>query len=269
MAPSPVVLTPLLLAPLLFAGCTYEPDTWKSPLATGFSGTGDAVQGQEIFEGEHWEDDTPYALTCASCHHPSENDTLEVDDDAVLNRPGHTVYNVSLRGEWKNGQSWNLLASDQLGAFGGQICVDVYFPGESAMTAEQAAHLEAYLKTRADAEADPDDPRAQPLGVEYTEWTTRDAFLADIGSATGADLGDVEAGAALAARHCGSCHATGEGGALAFYTVATLSTDQILARIRRTTVNGVEHSNSRMPRLPATRLPDEALRDLLAWLTAT
>jgi mono/diheme cytochrome c family protein len=254
------------LTPLL-AACAYDSDTWKSPLAAGFAGAADAAEGERVFYEEHWEDDTPYALTCNSCHNASENDTLTVDE-GELNRPGHTVYNAALRGEWKNGQTWDMLQSDQIGAFGGQICVDVYFPGDSVMTAEQAAHLEAFLKTRADAEPADGDPRAQPLGVDYQQWPSQDDFLAAIGSATGADLGDVEAGAALAERYCGACHLTGEGDTLQFYTLDTLSTDQLLARIRRTTVNGVEHANSRMPRLPSTRLPDEALRDLLAWATA-
>ena len=257
----------MLLFPALLAACAYDPETWRSPLASGFSGTPDPAEGERIFNEEHWEDDTPYALACTSCHHAAEGDTLDVDDDDTLNRPGHTVYNVSLRGEWKNQHRWDALADDQIGAFGGQVCVDVYFPGDSEMTAEQAAHLEAWLKTRADAEPAEGDERAEPLGVGYTEWETQDEFITALGSDPGADLGDVDAGAALAGRYCGSCHATGEGGALQFYTLSSLTPATIAARVRKATVDGVGGGNIRMPRIPDNRLPDDELRNILAWLT--
>jgi mono/diheme cytochrome c family protein len=255
------------LLPLLLLACEYDPETWRSPLASGFSGTPSVEEGERIFYEEHWEDDTPYALTCNSCHNAEPGDRLTVDDDETLNRAGHTVYNAALRGEWKNKHRWDDLDDDQIGAFGGQVCVDVFFPGDSVMTAEEAAHLEAFLKTRADAEPAEGDARAQPLGVDYAKWPTQDDFVADLGSAVGADLGDVDAGAAHAARHCGACHASGEGGALEFFTLGTATPTSLAARIRRTTIDGVGGGNVRMPRLPHTRLPDEDLRDLLAWLS--
>lgn len=166
-APLPLpALAPLLA--LALPACTYDPETWQSPLARDFDGTPDAAEGERLYYEEHWEDESLYALSCASCHHNSAGDTLDTDDDDALNRPGHTLYNAAWRGEWKDGERWSKTRSDVLGAFGGQICVTVFFPGDSAMTPEQAAHLEAYIKTLQDDAPDPGDPRAQPLGTGYT-----------------------------------------------------------------------------------------------------
>ncbi len=90
------------LLPLLLLACAYDPETWRSPLASGFSGTPSAEEGERVFFEERWEDDTPYALTCNSCHNAEPGDSLTEDDDETLNRAGHTVYNAALRGEWKN-----------------------------------------------------------------------------------------------------------------------------------------------------------------------
>ena len=49
------------LLPLLLLACEYDPETWRSPLASGFSGTPSVEEGERIFYEEHWEDDTPYA----------------------------------------------------------------------------------------------------------------------------------------------------------------------------------------------------------------
>ena len=253
---------------VLLSGCAYDMESWQSPLASGFDGTPDAAEGERIFNEEHWEDESIYALSCINCHHNAAGDTLDTDE-GDLNRPGHTVYNAAWRGEWKNGERWSKAKSDLLGAFGGQICVDVYFPGDSEMTPEQAAHLEAYLKTLTDEVPSEDDPRAQPLGIGYSTWDTQSAFLAEIGDRTGPDLGDIDNGALLVDRHCGSCHDTAEDGSVEFYTAATLSTDQLISRIRRTTVDGEEHHNGFMPRLPENRLVDADLKDVLAFLTAT
>jgi mono/diheme cytochrome c family protein len=251
---------------ILFLACTYDMESWQSPLASTFEGTPDAVEGERIFNEEQWEDDSIYALTCAKCHNASEGDTLFVDDD-VLNRPGHTVYNAGLRGSWKNKERWNMAESDTLGAFGGQICVDVYFPGASKMTAEQAAHLEAWLKTRTDADPG-DDPRAKPLGTDYAIWHNQSDFLASIDGKFGEELGAVEEGEALTQTYCGSCHRTGEAGELVILSAAVLTPTQIAQRIRRVYIDGVKAPNSRMPRLPDDRLVDADLKLILAYLSS-
>ena len=251
---------------ILLSACTYDMESWQSPLAKTFDGVPDPVEGERLFNEESWEDDSIYALTCAKCHHAAEGDTLYQDDD-VLNRPGHTVYNAGLRGSWKNNEKWSLAESDTLGAFGGQICVDVYFPGDSQMTGEQAAHLEAYLKTRTDEDPG-DDPRAQPLGTDYATWHNQAEFLASIEGKLGEDLGSVEEGAALAEEYCGSCHRTGEAGELQFFSASVLTPAQLAQRIRRVYIDGVKAPNSRMPRLPDDRLVDEDLKLILAYLTS-
>ena len=68
----PQPLVALLLSALAAAGCAdkgvYDLDAWQSPLASGFSGTPDAAEGERLYVEEHWNDDTPYAFTCAGCH---------------------------------------------------------------------------------------------------------------------------------------------------------------------------------------------------------
>ncbi len=274
--PDPLRRTAHALLPLALLGCAdkavYDLDAWQSPLASGFSGTPDAAEGERLYHEEQWTDATPYALTCAACHGNDPADTLEVDAHPDWNGAGHTTWNVAWRETWKISQTWDLEESDVLGAYGGQICVTAYYPEGSAMTAEQAAHLEAWLKTRKDG--DPGgDPRAAPLDYSFTDWDTQDDFLASLsdgagGELRGAELGDVEAGEALAARHCGACHTEGAGGPPTLYSAAASTPSQLAARVRKAEVDGEPAPNDRMPRLSHDRLPDEDLRDLLAWLTA-
>lgn len=252
---------------LLFLACAYDMESWQSPLAKGFEGVADPEEGERIFNEEHWEDKSIYSLSCARCHSASEADSLTVDE-GDLQHPGHTVYNAAWRGSWKNGEKWSMAKSDTLGGFGGQICVTVYFGGDSAMTAEQAAHLEAWLKTRTDAEPSEGDPRAQPIGVEYSSWDTQSTFLSSIAGKVGEELGSVENGELLAGAYCGSCHRTGAAGELEFYTASLQSAEQLAARIRRASVNGDSAPNRYMPRIPEDRLLDEDLKDILAFLTS-
>ncbi|MCB9795864.1 MAG: c-type cytochrome [Alphaproteobacteria bacterium] len=264
-------MTPLLLILAACGPSEYDIDTWESPLASGFDGTPDAAMGEDIYTNEHWLDDSPYALTCFSCHSVSADDTLYVDADD-LNRPAHTVWNVAWRETWKANHSWDADRDDDvIGAYGGQICVRAYFPDGSEMTAEQAAHLEAWLRDQRDAAPEADDPRAAPLDFGFTTWGTKDSFLASIQEGgeylRGAALGDVEAGEALVQRYCGACHVPEGESSVVLYTAATATVPQLLARIRKADVDGVSAPNARMPRLPAERLSDEDLRDLVAFLT--
>ena len=164
---------------LVACGGAYDLEDWQSPLASQAEEAGDVTRGSDAFFDEHWEDTTAYALSCASCHHGESGDTLTVDSDD-LNRPGHTVYNAAHRATWKISQDWDEDESTILGAFGGQVCVAAYFPDGSEMTAQQAADLEAYIKTLRDDPADPDDERAQVLDYGFKTWTTQDDVLASL-----------------------------------------------------------------------------------------
>ena len=53
-----------------------------------------------------------------------------------------------------------------------------------------------------------------------------------------------------------------------FCTASTLSTAQLLARVRRTPLDGEDDPNGFMPRIPENRLVDAELKDALAFLTA-
>ncbi|MCB9762992.1 MAG: cytochrome c [Alphaproteobacteria bacterium] len=265
----------LLIA--LLAGCggptEYDIDTWKSPLASEYRGDGDATLGEEIYFNEHWEDTSPYALTCSSCHSADTGDTLTTDADD-LTRPGHTVYNAPYRETWKGDHTWDAEDDNVIGAYGGQVCVRAYFPEGSDMTGEQATHLEAYMRTRMDASPAADDPRAEPLDFGFTRWETEDDFVASVGDGAGGwlygeDLGDVANGEALTAEYCGACHIPEGESAPVFYGAANSELPVLMARIRRTEVAGFEQSNIRMPRVPADRLSDEDLADILAFLTST
>jgi len=254
---------------LILAACapetpdSYDPDTWNSPLALQAEEEGDASRGETIFDDEVWNGST-YGITCASCHSADSADTLTVDADD-WNRPGHTLWNVAWRGSWKSGQTWDEGRDDVIGAFGGQICVDVYY-ADSSMDAQAAADLEAFLRKQRDDSASDDDDRAQPLDFGFTSWDGA-AFLSEIEGLEGEDLGDAAVGEGLADRHCGSCHDAGDG--TVFYTLDSLSRDDLVQRIRKETLEGTEedkYPNTLMPRVPSDRLSDDELKDLLAFL---
>ncbi len=258
---------------LFLAACggddVYDIDTWNSPLASTYDGVGDPAEGERIYFEEHWTDDTAYGLTCNSCHGSDPDDTMTVDA-GDLNRAAHTTWNAAWRERWKGGQDWYVEESIYLGGYGGQICVTAYFPGDAAMTAEQAAHLEAWMRDNRDDDPG-DDPTAQAFDYSFTSWDTKDDFVASVkadggGWLYGADLGDVTAGQALLDRHCAACHDE-DGSGPVFYTAELQELDSLIARIRRTEVEGVSAPNTRMPLLSEDRLVDDELRDLLAALT--
>ena len=244
---------------------TYDPDTWNSPLALEADEEGDAGRGEAVFFEETWNG-SAYGITCASCHSVDSADTLTTDADDH-NRAAHTVWNVAYRGTWKSSQTWDEPDPDVMGGFGGQICVEVYYQ-DSSMDAQSAADLEAWLRQQRDEALDESDPRSQPLDWGFTAWDG-ETFLADLEGLEGADLGDAAAGEALAERHCGSCHDAGSG--TVFYTLADLSREDLVQRIRKDTLHGGtadedRYPNSLMPRLPWDRLADTDLMDLLAFL---
>lgn len=265
--PAPATLVLLALACNGDKGSEgYDIDTWNSPLASEYDGEGDAAEGERLYFEEHWTDDTTYAFTCDSCHGSDPGDSVTVDA-GDLNRPAHTTYNVAWREQWKSSQDWDEEESTILGAYGGQICVTAYFPDGSSMTAEQAAHLEAWMRDNRDADAGAET--AAPLDYGFNSWDTADDFEASVQDADGAwlygsDLGEVSAGQANLARYCGSCHG---GSSPVFYTAETSDLPTLVSRIRKTDFGGAEHDNSRMPRQGWDRLSDDDLVDLLAALT--
>lgn len=263
----------MLFALLIACGTSkdgYDLETWRSPLAAQYDGEGDAAEGERIYFEEHWEDASAYGFTCDSCHSIDPGDTLLVDA-GEFTRPGHTTWNAPYRELWKSNQAWDDTESTVIGAYGGQVCVAAYFPSGSAMTPEQAAHLEAYMRTRMDA--DPaGDPRAEPLDYGFTSWDTKAEFVASVadgdGWLYGTELGDPTAGEALAARQCGSCHLPDGASAPEFASTGTLELPTLIARIRRANLDdGTDAPNVRMPRISEDRLPDADLADLLAYLT--
>ncbi|MCB9796631.1 MAG: cytochrome c [Alphaproteobacteria bacterium] len=260
----------MLALTLLLACASYDVETWSSPLASGFDGVADPEIGLDLFTSEYWSEDAPYPFTCNSCHSAEPGDSLTVDD-RTYNGAGHTVWNVAWRGTWKATHDWDGDPDDNvIGAYGGQVCVRAYYPDDAEMNAEQAAHLEAYLRERRDAAPEADDPRAEPLDFSFTTWETQDAFLAELGEdpPRGADLGDVDNGQVLAGRHCGACHTPSDSYRPEFPTAANFTVAQLVSRIRKESVAGAVAVNVYMPRLPADRLSDAELRDILAYLTA-
>ncbi|MCB9778931.1 MAG: cytochrome c [Alphaproteobacteria bacterium] len=266
-----LALLVVLPAAVLVTACgdkdpgVYDLETWRSPLASGYDGEGDAVKGEELYYNEHWEDSSAYALTCDSCHSADADDSWTTDADD-RNRPAHTTWNAALREVWKGNHTWDKEDSDKIGAFGGQICVKAYFPSGSEMTPEQAAHLEAWMKTNID-DGDPSET-ADPLDYGFNTWDTQDSFVASLGEGLyGSDLGDVANGEALVDRYCSSCHVPDGETSPVFYSASALEPVQLVARIRRVDL-GEGTPNDRMPRIPWDRLSDDDLADVLAFLTA-
>jgi mono/diheme cytochrome c family protein len=267
----------LYLFPALGLGCAdavYDVETWQSPLASEFKGEPSAEEGAKLYTDEHWEDGSSYSLSCNTCHGSGEGDTLLVDEDD-WNRPAHTVWNAPWRETWKGNQEWSEDSSSVLGAYGGQICVTAFFPEGSEMTAEQAAHIEAFIKTLKDDPPDPADLRAQVLDYGFKDWDTEADFLASLVDEAGEwsygeALGDVDSGEALAGRHCAACHTDSDGTVNPgqVYSAGSAPLDLWVARIRRKNLDSVDRPNARMPGFTVDRLPDEDLRDLLAFLTA-
>lgn len=269
----PLLVGTLLSSALLATACgdkdgadTYDLETWRSPLAAEFDGEGDAAVGEDLYYNETWEDASAYGFTCNSCHAADPDDTWTVDA-GDLNRPAHTTWNAALREVWKGSHTWDKTDSDRLGAYGGQICVKAYFPSGSEMTPEQAAHLEAWMKTNID-DGEPSET-ADALDYGFNSWETQDEFLASAGDGDwlyGSELGDVANGQVLVDRHCGSCHTPEGGGSPEFFTAETAELDELIARIRRVDL-GDGTPNDRMPRVPFDRLSDDDLADVLAFLT--
>jgi cytochrome c553 len=268
------LVSPLLVASLACDDPVYDVETWQSPLASEFDGEPSVEDGASIYTDEHWGDSSSYALSCNTCHGSRDGDTL-LDDSDDWDRPAHTVWNAPWRESWKGGTSWDVETSNVIGAYGGQICVTAFFPEGSEMTAEQAAHLEAYMKTLKDDSPDADDATAQPLDFGFRDWDTEAEFMASLADENGdwlygEDLGDVDQGEAHASRMCAACH-TGSDGTVnpgLPYTSESAPLDLWVARVRRENLDTVDRPNDRMPGFTFDRVPDEELVDLLAFLTA-
>ncbi len=251
----------------------YDLDTWSSPLAAEYDGEGDAAEGERIYAEEHWTDGSSYALSCTACHGSAAADTMERDAE-TYNRPAHTIWNAPYRETWKSSHEWSAEESNVIGAYGGQVCVSYYFT-DAEMTAEQAAHLEAYMKTLRDDSPAGDDARAQAFDYSWKTWSTQDDFLTSVGDGSGGwlygdEIGDVDSGEVLVGESCGPCHTRdGVVDPSSGYEASFADIDWWIARIRRVTVGDMETSSVRMPAFTPDRMPDEDLADVLAYLTRT
>lgn len=257
----------LMLALIACGPDGYDIDTWNSPLAQQAAEPGDAARGEEIYFNEHWED-ASYGLTCVSCHSADPGDSL-TDDADDYTRPAHTTWNAAYRETWKASHPWDREDSDVNGAYGGQVCVRAYFPAGSAMTAQQAADLEAWMRDNRDADSSAET--ASELDYGFTSWDTQEDFIASLddgagGVLAGEDIGDPSAGEAKTLQYCGSCHSQ-DGATVTLYSVGNLDAVALTQRIRKVEIDGVEAPNDRMPRVPEDRLSDEDLADILAFLT--
>ena len=266
------LVSPLVLCVAVGCGTedkeAYDLAAWQSPLASQFGGTADAVEGERIYMEEQWSDGSPYAFRCISCHSVDAADTLLEDADQY-NRPAHTTWNAAYRETWKGSHTWDQAESDRLGAFGGQICITAYFPEGDVMSPEQAAHLEAWMKTNIDGSAGA--ATSQQLNYDFNDWPGQDAFLDSVSDGAGgwlygADLGDPDAGEVLLNAHCGSCHTPDGEAAPVIYSGSTAPLDQLISRIRKVEIESPA-PNDRMPRITVDRLDDGELADLLAFLT--
>lgn len=215
---------------------------WKEALKL----KGDAAAGKTFYESRTFKT----VMTCASCHSFNPADSFTLDGDGEI-RSGNPIYGSVHRTNIKNSAS-------SLAVLGGNVCVLHFMKGaEPGMTAQEMADLNAFLQTGGKA----DHPTSKNLDYKAMKWTVPEKL-------TG---GDPVRGKKLASeQYCISCHTVEKkkyahvagSRKLVGGTIAEDKIKDLALRIR----NPDFKINDEMPGHDDTRMPEQDLLDIIAWL---
>ncbi|HEY4262600.1 MAG TPA: cytochrome P460 family protein [Schlesneria sp.] len=215
---------------------------WKEALRL----KGDAAKGQKYFETKTINT----SLTCASCHSFDPRDTLSRDGDGLL-RAGFPVFAAAHRTNIKQSGSG-------LVTLGGNVCVVHFMKADPpGMTAPELADMDRFLQGGGKAE----HPTAKNLDYAHLKWTIPEMLSG----------GDAKKGGLLVMQTCIACHAVDDNKARVLDAAGKIergsypATDlkKLALRIR----NPEFKINDEMPGYSDLRLSNQALLDILAWLT--
>jgi mono/diheme cytochrome c family protein len=207
---------------------------------------GEVAKGRNYFETKTINT----SLTCASCHSFDARDTMTRDGDGLL-RSGFPIYAAAHRTNIKQ-------SGTGLVTLGANVCVVHFMKSEPAgMTAQELADMDQFLHSGGNAE------HATAKNVDYTrlKWTIPDELSG----------GDAKKGRALVMQSCITCHAVDgknakvldAAGEIKGGSFAAADLKKLALRIR----NPEYKINDEMPGYSDIRLSNQALLDILAWLT--
>ncbi|MHC4547300.1 MAG: c-type cytochrome [Planctomycetota bacterium] len=204
---------------------------------------GDPERGRRIF---HDTGENLAYPSCAHCH-AVVDDAAEVKTGRV--RPGHPVFNSAHRGAWKNGNRKLKTAGDA-----GNTCV-VSFQKRKRLPADRVADLEAYLRTISPGKAKP-----RRLGFEPALPESLDG-------------GDRARGRTLVQRYCAGCHGASEQHLQDELKAGRRKRGKVAMKVRgwikdKRAPGGMRFkpAHGQMSFFAKDRLPDEDLRDILAYV---
>jgi polyisoprenoid-binding protein YceI/cytochrome c553 len=183
---------------------------------------------------------TGNALSCASCHGVRDERGGIVDASGFIH-PSHSLYDSA-----KRPSLWQGIAATPGKA--GALCTRLFLLNQAGLTEAQQADVEAFLQANS--------PDAAVPGIDYRTLalTRRSELAKPVG-------GDAKAGAKLEKKYCESCHA--KGSVRPPLTPGLYEPDYLVRRVRWL----AGHDDRQMPPLPADRLTDGDLRDIVTYLS--
>jgi mono/diheme cytochrome c family protein len=207
---------------------------------------GDIAEGRKYFETKTINT----SLTCVSCHSFDARDTMVRDGDGLL-RSGFPIYAAAHRTNIKQ-------SGTGLVTLGANVCVVHFMKSEPAgMSSQELANMDRFLHSGGNAE------HATAKNVDYAnlKWTIPETLSG----------GDAKRGGALVMQSCITCHSVDTNSATILEAAGKIQrgsfalTDlkKLALRIR----NPEYKINDEMPGYSDIRLSNQALLDILAWLT--
>ena len=208
-------------------------------LAAADPGDGDPVaRGRELFHDRQLGD----YPSCADCHSllPEEQEL----EEAKHLGPGATLHGAAVREGWRNMNTFEDVGDAS------QKCAKTWQKRKGGLDEKQRADLAAFLAGHAPEGALPKrEVQRKPKRLEEL------------------DGGDAEKGQQLTERYCGNCHDKAED-ALSFpFEPQRRKKDQVARKVRGYDARGkFKPQEGTMSYYTNDRLPDEELRDILAYV---
>ncbi|MDB5348530.1 MAG: cytochrome c, class [Schlesneria sp.] len=207
---------------------------------------GDLAKGRKYFESKTINT----SLTCASCHSFDVRDTMSLDGDGLV-RSGFPIFAAAHRTDIKH-------SGTGLVALGANVCVVHFMKGEPpGMTPQELADMNQFLQSGGNAK----HATAKNVDYAHLKWTIPETLSG----------GDAKKGGALVMQTCISCHSVDgknarvldAAGKIGGGSFAAADLKKLALRIR----NPEYKNNDEMPGYSDIRLSNQALLDILAWLT--